>query len=347
MSKTGQTGIVRQPRVADFPTYGLLVFLGVLSLLAAACSSPSTSVTRPEGARLIPSDPVSADDLHRQVAEPSVGRASGEPSPREPIIHVIGSVRSAPDVVTDWHLGVPLTIDDVGTVANLGCAPSTGCEPNAVAAWAKGQLQLMNVATRAAAIDGPVTLADQVLALENAGVLTIGYGQTIESAVAPVFLRADGFTIALHAISLADDPNAMATATSAGIAGPTALDALREAVIASRDSGYGVVVLVDWDRPDSRAPNDEELADVGPLVDLGVDAIVGHGSNFLQRFDQVGKTVVAYSLGNGITTDDNPLFSDTAVLRLEFNTPGRSCLIPATASGAGPALDDPRVIRCG
>jgi hypothetical protein len=338
---------VHDVRVTDFPTYGFLLFLGVLSLLAAACSSEPTSVTRPEGARFVPSAPVSSDDPPRQAAEPRIGRAAGEPSPREPIIHVIGSVRSSPDAVTDWQLSVPLIVDDIATVATLGCAPSTGCAPNAVAAWATGQLQLMNVATRAAAVDGPDALADQVLALENAGVLTIGYGQTIESAVAPVIVRADDFIIALYAISLADDPSALATATTAGIAGPTALDALREAVVASRDNGHGVVVLVDWDRPDSRAPDDEELADVDQLVNIGPDAIVGHGSNFLQRFDQIGKTVVVYSLGNAITTDDNPLFSDTAVLRLEFDTPGRSCLIPATASGAGPELDDPRVIRCG
>ena len=82
------------------------------------------------------------------------------------------------------------------------------------------------------------------------------------------------------------------------------------------------------------------------LIDAGANAIIGHGSDFLQRFDQVSTGVVAYGLGNAVPASAEPLRRDTSVLRLEFDRPGTSCLLPATATESGPSLDDEATLDC-
>jgi len=325
-----------------------------LSVLASACSSgddeprltPSTAV---DDAAAQISPPRSNA---RQAGEPAPGRTAGEPDASvagaPPLVHVLGSIRSIEDPAVSFGVDLNPILGDLATVASVGCAPAS-CSATGVAAWAEGEIEILNVATSVAASEGSDVLGAYVSEVRLQGVSIVGFGQDVEEAVSPVIFSSGDQAIAIHAISfdVAGDSPGAAGEDSPGIAGVSAIDLLRESIISNRNDGRGVVVVIDWGDVQSRAPTPEQLEDIDQIVNAGADAIVGHGSDFLQRFDLVGQTAVAYSLGNASVTTPDPLRADTAVMRLEFDTPGRSCLLPATAGPSGPSLDNPQVSTCG
>ena len=341
------------------PRLRTLALLLAVALVSSACSSEGTPRTVQEPVQ----DPSAQPELTTTTRDPSVGRSAGDPAdasgdaaagtPVEPVtitgaesvIHVLGSIRSIPGTVEPWDQGVPVLGADLATVASLSCTTADSCAPAAVAAWAGAPLELVNVATANGALDlATITEVNEALAVT--GVRTVGFGSTAEQATAPVIVQNDDLAIAFHAISISAEAEIVATETSPGIAGPAQFGRLLERVAESRSMGYGVVVLVDWGSLDVRAPTDLEITAVEQLVEAGADAVVGHGSDFLQRFDQVGSAAVVYGLGNAVTENPDPLRNDSATLRLEFGRPGRSCLIPTTATALGPTQDDPSVADC-
>jgi len=327
----------------------LLAMLSLLSLAALACSSddPEPRLT-PSTPEILNETSVDAEEssVAKQAGGPSVARNAGEPGVSEaPLIHVLGSIRSIADPTVSFGVDASPVVGDLATVASIGCAP-TSCPASAVAAWADGEVEILNVATTLAASEGSGPLGAYVSEISLQGVTTIGYGETVNEAVSPVIFSNGGQEIAIHAISLGENTSA-ATESSPGVAGASAIDLLRESIISNRDDGRGVVVLIDWGALEARAPTAEQVADVEQIVNAGADAIIGHGSDFLQRFDLVGQSAVAYSLGNASITTPDPLRADTAIMRLEFDTPGRSCLLPATAGPSGPSLDNAEQTVCG
>jgi len=307
----------------------------------------------PEAARspnVTASSPITPDTTTgRQAGEPSVvGRAAGQPEDdsNDAIVHVFGSVRSVPPVAPSWGKTIPMIGEDLATIVSVGCNPDTPeCANPALATWmAEGSVEVVNVATASAAASE--TLSTTVAELRAAGVEVTGYGEAAFAARSGVRLSSSGVTISIHGISLIVDDERAAGPNSPGIAGAAVLDELLEEIEALGDEGLGIVVLVDVGSLDDRAPTATQISDIQRLVDAGADAVIGHGSDFIQRFDRVGNTTVAYNLGNAVTSTDEPLRTDSAVLRLEFGSPGSACLLPTTADSAGPALDDPANQSC-
>lgn len=260
-------------------------------------------------------------------------------------LHVLGSVRSITDASANWQSDIPLVGNDVATIASLGCDPTDpDCTSSMVAGWAKGGVDLLNVATAEAAAAG-ASLPAFVEELDGEGLTVLGYGLNRASAVSGVTVGNES-AISLHAISLNADDEASAGVDSPGIAGPSAFDALLDAVADRQATGLAVVVLVDAGSIDDRAPNAAQIESIQRLVDLDVDAVIGHGSDFIQRFDRIDQSTVMYNLGNAVVDTSDVLRTDSAVLRLEFGTPGRACLLPSTATALGPILDDVSVQSC-
>lgn len=350
---TRQTGPDQKQR---FWSLGAALF--GLILILAACSGDDSASRGERDLRDPSAPPATRDpDVGRLATNPDAGQdevlddqTNDGPIPQvrvnvDAVVHVLGSVRTTPDAPTGWETDVPLVIDDLATVVSLSCDQGTECDPDSIRDWAADRVEIVNLATAANVLDrdGLTAMRD---ALAAAGVSTIGFGDDADEANEPALFEGGGITVAVHAVSLNAQAEVSAGQDVAGISGPDQLDATLSAIEASRDSGYGVVVLVDWSDLDSRAPGDVELAAVDRFVAAGADAIVGHGPDFLQRFDQVGSAAVAFSLGNAATATAEDLRRDSAVLRLEFATPGRSCLLPATASPSGPGLDDVAVVDC-
>lgn len=325
--------------------------MAVFALLVTSCSSatPSRTVQSPGDSPATTRNP----DLGRTITDPATGDVTNAAPSTDPldtdadrnVVHVLGSVRSTPTDAQAWQVNIPIVESDLATIASVNCNLVDDCDIEAIADWAEGRVDVINLATSANVLSVD-ELAEFTDLLEARGVAVVGFGTDRNSAERPfVFVNGD-LTISIHSVSLEAVPDVQATEDAAGIAGPQSFDAVVEAVMASRDAEQGVVVIVDSGRLEQRAPSPTQTSIVEQLIDAGANAVIGHGPDFLQRFDQIGGGVAAYGLGNSVSASADPLRRDTSILRLEFARPGRSCLLPATASGAGPALDDLSVLSC-
>lgn len=310
--------------------------------------------------------PVTTTQPPREVAEPETTTTTTattttvEPSTPSTIsVSVLGSIRSLPTDDPENSAGSAAADADAArstrdtndaTIASLGCTESSGCEATDLAAWAANNIDAVNLATSAAAADGADVLDEYSAALIASGVSTIGYGPTLPEALIPAIVGGADRPVAIYGISLDENlsPDLVASDIGPGVAaGEEALDLLLEQIARSQDADQHVVVMMDFGRLEDRAPAPLELEQVQVVVDAGVDAIVGHGSDFLQRFERIDQTAVAFSLGNAVTDTDVELRRDTAIFRLNFEE-GRpiACLLPASGGASGVTLDDPTTPDC-
>jgi len=319
----------------------LRLALAAFVVLLASCasssndSSPDTSVPARPGGR-VAGEP--ADDRARTAMEPS---ESSQPA----VLHILGTLALLPESPAAIPQQVVPLQTDLASVVSLGCTPGDdGCEVERVELLESANIEVVNLATAAAGTAEDATLNSTVSTLGEAGIGVIGWGANLEEAVLPLHIRTGGETIALHAISLAEDGadrTAHATADAAGIAGPDAFVALLQALMDSETAGHRVVVAVDWGNAERRSPDEDTVDLATSLVRAGADAVVGSGSEFLNRLEVIDGAPVAFDLGQAATATDDALRRDTAVLRLEFGpTAAETCLLPATANASGPVLDD-------
>lgn len=328
-----------------------MILVVLIGLVASACSSTSSRTLQ------------TPDDAAARSPDPTLGRTASDPQTSEPaavpddgdaietptagarnVVHVLGSVRGTP-AEDAWETAIPVVDGDLATIASVNCNLGDNCDIEAIADWAEGRIDVVNLATSANVLS-PESLLDLQLALEERGVAVVGFGSSRQGAERPFVFVAEDVSISVHAVSLSAVTDVEATDDGPGIAGPQSFDAVLQAVTDSSEAEQGVVVVVDWSGLDDRAPGAVETDAAEQLIDAGASAIIGHGSDFLQRFDQVGGGVVAYGLGNAVPASEEPLRRDTSVLRLEFDRPGTSCLLPATATEAGPSLDDQANLTC-
>ena len=349
------------------------------SILATACSGAGDNIAVPitttEQPRQIAEPQTTTSTTTTTTTE----------APRQPMaeVHVLGSLRSVPVAAsTDTAAGAeteaaessdaddteddalaaaspaealrtvasPVLAGDDATIASLACTRSSGCEPTDLAAWAANTLDVVNLATGAAGDDGIVVLDEYAAALLASGVATAGYGADLASAVEPAIVGDPEIPVQVFAISFAQGlPNDLiATESTSGIAaGDDAFAALVAALNASPPEDAQTVVIVDFGLLEDRAPSEDVSARVQVLVEAGADAVVVHGSDFLQRFERIANTAVAFSLGNAASTTTEPLRRDTAILRLVFEDETQNaCLFPATGGESGVGMDDPSLTEC-
>ena len=325
----------------------------IAALIAAGCSgeTPSRAIGTPGEASAPTFDP----DLGRSAGTPeeaesetaaTIGDEPVQVDSSTDVVHILGSIRAEPELNADWANEIPIVQNDLATIASLSCDQGAACDPVTIASWAEERVEIVNLATSANVLSSE-ELVETESTLEEAGVAIVGYGQNTEAALSPIIFDNGDIAVAIHAISLAAVPEVTASDNAAGIVGPELFDSVHNSIAASRASELGVVVIVDWGNLDARAPTEDELSEVELLIDAGADAVVGHGSDFLQRFDQIGSGIVSFGLGNAVTTNEDPLRRDASVLRLEFDRPGRSCQLQTTATTGGPQLDDQTVLDCG
>jgi poly-gamma-glutamate synthesis protein (capsule biosynthesis protein) len=79
---------------------------------------------------------------------------------------------------------------------------------------------------------------------------------------------------------------------------PLDLEAAADAVGAVAGQADLVIVSIHWGGECQAAPTSRQRAIAEGLSAAGADLIVGHGPHVPQRVEWVGKTLVAYSLGN-------------------------------------------------
>ncbi len=310
------------------------------SALVVEPSTPTTLVARQAGTPTSSTAPTTTSSTSTLTTPtPTTSSPIG-------VVHVLGALATLPGDTAGWDDRIAPVTDDLGTITTLGCELDTvGCEPERLTLLGAASVDVISLATDIAEQSGADALELAADALETRAVGVVGFGETIEDAVAPIVLGNGNASIAIHAISLSPEPPvAEATASGAGIAGASALPLMIRSLEASVADGRGVVLLVDWGPDEVRAPAQDRADRAALFAEIGVDAVIGSGSGYLHRLDRINNTTVAFDLGSAVTAETDVTRTDTAVARLEFGTPGVACLLPATADPDGPVLDD--VVSC-
>ncbi len=183
---------------------------------------------------------------------------------------------------------------------------------------------------------GRVGFADTLDGAAAAGVPVFGGGRTIDEAYAPLVLTVRGVRVAIVGFS---QIHTLAESWKAGPATPgiaLAWDVPRavEAVRAARDRADLVVVFNHWGTERESCPNANQKTFAKALADAGADMIIGAHAHVLQGDGWLGRTYVAYGLGNFVWYVGS---ADTGVLKVHVR--GRSVtgaeLVPAVISGTG------------
>lgn len=85
-----------------------------------------------------------------------------------------------------------------------------------------------------------------------------------------------------------------------------------------------LVVLVHWGEEHRDTPTAAQRWAAHALVDAGVDVVVGHHPHVLQGIERYGDGVIAYSMGNFLFDNPEPIQRQTGVLRVRAR--GHGCV---------------------
>ena len=147
---------------------------------------------------------------------------------------------------------------------------------------------------------GEEAFLDTLTTLEEAGIPYVGAGRNLDQAKGPVYLQADGFTIAYVAASCAEYEifTPEATDESPGILwcydNTRILESIREA---DANADF-VVVLPHWGVEHSYEIENSQIEGAHAYIDAGADAVIGGHAHNLQGLEYYEGKPILYNLGN-------------------------------------------------
>ncbi|HEY8428402.1 MAG TPA: CapA family protein [Sandaracinaceae bacterium] len=203
-----------------------------------------------------------------------------------------------PEEIAFANLETPLSMD---RVPMRGDPPRLGAPPEAAAALARAGLDVLSVANNHVWDQSHLGLEDTLVALREAGLLSVGAASAEELAPGPVFVERSGIRVAFLAWTdhLQGHPGTRRPVVRPAIWEPRAA---RRALEAARARADVVVASMHWGlayRHDNRF---EQRSAAAYLVRHGADVVLGHGPHVLQTVERMdsprGEALVAYSLGN-------------------------------------------------
>lgn len=147
---------------------------------------------------------------------------------------------------------------------------------------------------------GKDALLDTFAVLQEAGIPYFGAGQDLEEAMAPLYLEADGKTIALVGASRAEK-NRMtpqATETEPGILRCYDTTLYKEAIAEAKANADFCIAFVHWGTEYSFDLEQVQLDTGREYLDAGADVVIGAHSHCLQGMEFYQGKPIIYSLGN-------------------------------------------------
>jgi poly-gamma-glutamate capsule biosynthesis protein CapA/YwtB (metallophosphatase superfamily) len=148
---------------------------------------------------------------------------------------------------------------------------------------------------------GPEALLEQMELLNSVGIAYVGSGRNLEEASSPTYIRVDNIIIAFIGMETSF-PECAAQAQRAGVlhakgkeniikelAGPVA-EAKRNADI--------VVFTPHWGRNWTDKPTNERIELAHSIIDMGVDAILGHSSHHVHGIEVYKGKPIIYDMGS-------------------------------------------------
>ena len=207
------------------------------------------------------------------------------------------------------------------------------------AALKAGGIDVTTLANNHALDYGQSGLRDTLTAIDSTHYPTVGIGRNADAAYAAWITQVRGTRIAFIGLSQIHEraPQWTATATRPGIA--SALDIPRSvaAVKAARANADVMIVYLHWGQEGNHCPTAAMSQLAAALTAAGADAIVSTHAHLLLGDGYLGRTFVAYGLGNFVWWLDNAYSNDTGVLTLTFDgrQVTRSAFTPAQIGSTG------------
>jgi poly-gamma-glutamate synthesis protein (capsule biosynthesis protein) len=170
--------------------------------------------------------------------------------------------------------------------------------PDKVApALARAGFNVVSLANNHTLDYGPEGLEDTRAALEKAGIRHVGAGRNATEARQPVYMMADGVTVAVLAYSLTFPEEFWAGPGKPGTAFGHEKH-VRADVATARATADIVVVSFHWGQEGKTELRDYQTQLAHAAIDAGASAVLGHHPHILQGVEQYKHGVILYSLGN-------------------------------------------------
>jgi len=185
---------------------------------------------------------------------------------------------------------------------------------------------------------GQVGLSDTLAAVQAAGFPYVGIGTNADAAWRPWLTTIKGRRIAIIGISQVDELAStwVATASRPGEAHAIDLTRTLAAIRAARKQADTVIVFMHWGTEGNPCPNAAQRSLAPKLASAGADIIIGAHAHTLQGNGWLGKTFIAYGMGNFLWW--LPSYStETGVLKLTLHATGplTATFYPAVVSDTG------------
>src|SRR5262249_8767024 len=173
----------------------------------------------------------------------------------------------------------------------------------------------------------------------------VGIGTNAAAAWAPYVTTIKGMTIAIVGVSQVAElaSSWVATSTRPGEANAIDLSRTLAAVRAARRLARTVVVFMHWGTEGDACPGPAQLSLAPKLAAAGASIIIGAHAHMLQGSGWLGRTFVAYGMGNFLWWERS-YSTATGVLELTLHPHGPLTprFVPAVVSSTGQPTVDPR-----
>ena len=215
--------------------------------------------------------------------------------------------------------------------------------PAAFTAVRDAGVDLVTMANNHALDYGPVGLADTLAAARTARFPYVGIGASAAAAWAPYVTTVKGVKLAVIGVSQVAELASSWVATPSRPGEANAIDLRRTlaAVRSARRLASIVIVFMHWGTEGQACPDQAQLSLAHRLAAAGASIIVGAHAHMLQGSGWLGRTFVAYGLGNFLWWEHS---YSTATGVLELTVRPHAALtarfIPAVVSGTGQPVPD-------
>jgi poly-gamma-glutamate synthesis protein (capsule biosynthesis protein) len=190
---------------------------------------------------------------------------------------------------------------------------------------------------------GQTGLADTLAAAKAAHFPYVGAGVNAAAAWAPYVTTIDGTKIAVVGVSQVAElaSSWVATPRRAGEANAINLGQTLAAVEAAKRLARIVIVFMHWGTEGMACPDQDQLSLAPKLAAAGASIIIGAHAHMLQGTGWLGRTFVAYGMGNFLWWE-NSYSTATGVLRLTLHphAPLTAQFIPAVVTRTGQPIVD-------
>jgi poly-gamma-glutamate synthesis protein (capsule biosynthesis protein) len=210
--------------------------------------------------------------------------------------------------------------------------------PTAFTALRAAGIDLVTMANNHVLDYGPGGLADTLAAARAAHFPYVGIGTSAAAAWAPYVRTINGVRFAVVGVSQVAELASSWVATPGRPGEANAIDLPRTlaAVRAARRLAPVVIVFMHWGTEGQACPDQAQLALAPELAAAGASIIIGAHAHMLQGSGWLGRTFVAYGLGNFLWWEHS-YSTATGVLELTIHphAPLTARFIPAAVSGTG------------